>query len=172
MASAEATEVAPLSVTTGCSSVSANENPLKNVDTTSVVVSKILLVLFVIIPNSSEKGEHYVGFSRNENKKLFLSAMGGGLLVVLLVFIKHLIHALHLSLFFEGLLFGLNYAAGFVTMHLLHFTLATKQPAMTASYIASALDPSNPKSTEAKKAFRFVITSQFVSLIGNLIVVL
>jgi site-specific recombinase len=69
-------------------------------------------------------------------------------------------------------LFGLNYAAGFVTMHLLHFTLATKQPAMTASYIASALDPSNPKSTHAKKAFRFVITSQFVSLIGNLIVVL
>jgi site-specific recombinase len=125
-----------------------------------------------VVNHTSEKGEHYVGFSRNENKKLFLSAMGGGLLVVLLVFIKHLIHALHLSLFFEGLLFGLNYAAGFVTMHLLHFTLATKQPAMTASYIASALDPSNPKSTEAKKAFRFVITSQFVSLIGNLIVVL
>lgn len=125
-----------------------------------------------VVNHTSEKGEHYVGFSRNENKKLFLSAMGGGLLVVLLVFIKHLIHALHLSLFFEGLLFGLNYAAGFVTMHLLHFTLATKQPAMTASYIASALDPSNPKSTHAKKAFRFVITSQFVSLIGNLIVVL
>lgn len=125
-----------------------------------------------VVNHTSEKGEHYVGFNRNENKKLFLSAMGGGLLVVLLVFIKHLIHNLHLSLFFEGLLFGLNYAAGFVTMHLLHFTLATKQPAMTASYIASALDPSNPKSTHAKKAFRFVITSQFVSLIGNLIVVL
>ncbi|MBK6526546.1 MAG: hypothetical protein IPG07_13985 [Crocinitomicaceae bacterium] len=125
-----------------------------------------------VVNHTSEKGEHYVGFSRNENKKLFLSAMGGGLLVVLLVFIKHLIHALHLSLFFEGLLFGLNYAAGFVTMHLLHFTLATKQPAMTASYIASALDPSNSKSTQAKKAFRFVITSQFVSLVGNLIIVL
>lgn len=125
-----------------------------------------------VVNHTSEKGEHYVGFSRNENKKLFLSAMGGGLLVVLLVFIKHLIHALHLSLFFEGLLFGLNYAAGFVTMHLLHFTLATKQPAMTASYIASELDPANPKSLSAKKAFRFVITSQFVSLIGNLIVVL
>jgi site-specific recombinase len=54
-----------------------------------------------VVNHTSEKGEHYVGFSRSENKKLFLSAMGGGLLVVLLVFIKHLIHALHLSLFLK-----------------------------------------------------------------------
>lgn len=125
-----------------------------------------------VVNHTSEKGEHYVGFTRRENKKLFLSSMGGGLMVVLMVFMKHLIHSLHLSLFFEGLLFGLNYAAGFVTMHLLHFTLATKQPAMTASYIASGLDPDNLKSEQSRKVFRFVISSQFISLIGNLIVVL
>lgn len=130
------------------------------------------LLAYRTINHTSEKGEDYIGFSRAENRKLFKSALGGGLMVVLLVYVKHFIHGLHLSLFFEGLLFGLNYAAGFITMHLLHFTLATKQPAMTASYIASTLDPERPDSKESRKAFRQVISSQFVSLIGNLVVVL
>ena len=125
-----------------------------------------------IISHTSQKGEHYIGFSKSENIHLFKSAMGGGLVVVCLVFIKHLIHHLHLSLFFEGLLFGLNYGIGFVFMHLTHLTLATKQPSMTASYIAESIAKPNDASYKPWTIFNQIIRSQFISLIGNLIIVL
>ena len=130
------------------------------------------LLAYRIISHTSEKGEHYIGFSKQENQKLFNSALGGGLVVVLLVYIKHLIHGLELSLFFEGFLFGLNYALGFVVMHLLHFTLATKQPAMTASFIAESIDVSSDSSKKPWLMFKLIIRSQLVSLIGNLVIVL
>jgi site-specific recombinase len=129
------------------------------------------LLVSRIVSHTSQKGESYIGFSKKDNFKLFKSAMGGGLVVVFLVYIKYLIHRLHLSLFFEGFLFGLNYGIGFVLMHLWHFTLATKQPAMTASYIAGNIG--NPDA-EVKpwQIFKQIIRSQFVSLFGNLVIVL
>lgn len=128
------------------------------------------LLAFRIVSHTSEKGEHYIGFSKEENFKLLKSAMGGGLVVVALVFNKYFIHQWHLSLFFEGFLFGLNYGLGFVLMHILHLTLATKQPAMTASYIARSIE--NGKEENSWRVFVQIIRSQFVSLIGNLLVVL
>jgi site-specific recombinase len=97
--------------------------------------------------------------------------MGGGLVVVFLVYIKYLIHRLHLSLFFEGFLFGLNYGIGFVLMHLWHYTLATKQPAMTASYIAGNIGNEHAE-VKPWQIFKQIIRSQFVSLFGNLVIVL
>lgn len=128
------------------------------------------LLAYRIVSHTSEKGEHYIGFNKKENKKLFYSSMGGGLIVVILVFIKHFIHQLHASLFFEGILFGLNYGLGFVLMHLMHFTLATKQPSMTASFIAGSINNNN--NVKPYDTFKQIITSQFTSLIGNLIIVL
>ena len=130
------------------------------------------LLAYRIISHTSQKGEHYIGFSKHENYKLFKSAMGGGLVVVFLVYAKHFIHHLHVSLFFEGFLFGLNYAIGFVFMHLVHFTLATKQPAMTASYIAESIDNDKGSNNKPWHVFKQIIRSQFISLIGNLIIVL
>jgi site-specific recombinase len=130
------------------------------------------MLAYRVVSHTSEKGEHYIGFSKGENTKLFRSAMGGGLVVVLLVYIKHCIHHLHLSLFFEGLLFGLNYGLGFVFMYLAHLTLATKQPAMTASYIAESIDNGDNSSKRPWIMFMQIIRSQFVSLIGNLVIVL
>jgi site-specific recombinase len=125
-----------------------------------------------IVTHTSEKGEHYIGFSKKENVKLFKSAMGGCLVVVLLVYIKHFIHHLHAPLFIEGFLFGLNYSAGFVFMYLAHLTLATKQPAMTAAFIADSIDGGNNFGSKPWMMFKQVIRSQFVSLIGNLVIVL
>lgn len=130
------------------------------------------LLAYRIVSHSSEKGQHYIGFSKKENMKLFKSAMGGGLIVVLLVYIKHLIHGLHVSLFFEGILYGLNYALGFVFMHLAHLTLATKQPAMTASYIADSIDKGNNSGERPKILLKQTIRSQFISLAGNLVTVI
>jgi site-specific recombinase len=124
---------------------------------------------------TSAKGGDYIGFTKNENKKLLLSAMGGGLVVVLLVYLKHYIHLLHLPLLPEGILFGLNYGIGFVFMHFAHLTLATKQPAMTASYIAESIEQKG-LGKDARKELSVILAqimrSQFISLIGNLLVVL
>lgn len=130
------------------------------------------LLAYRIVSHTSEKGEHYIGFSKPENRRLFFSAMGGGFVVVFLVYLKHLIHGLHLSLFFEGLLFGLNYGLGFVLMHLMHLTLATKQPAMTASYIAASIENNPDRKARSWLVFKQITRSQFISLAGNLVVVL
>jgi site-specific recombinase len=130
------------------------------------------ILAYRIVSHTSKKGESYIGYNKEENQALFKSAVGGGLIVVILVFIKHLIHQLHLSLFFEGLLFGLNYGLGFVLMHLLHFTLATKQPALTASFIADSIDNADVSNKKSRTVFYQIIKSQFISLLGNLIVVI
>jgi len=130
------------------------------------------ILAFRIVSHTSKKGEDYIGFNKSENKALFRSAMGGGLVVVLLVYIKHLIHQLHFSLFFEGILFGLNYGLGFVAMHLLHFTLATKQPALTASFIAESIEKNDEHHTKSKNVLIQIIRSQMVSLLGNMVVVI
>jgi len=131
------------------------------------------LLAYRIVSHTSEKGGNYIGFNKTENRKLFLSAMGGGLVVVFLVFIKNFIHHIpHLSLFGEGLLFGLNYSFGFIVMHLLHLTLATKQPAMTASFIAKSIEDTGQDKKELSVVLAQILRSQFVSLVGNLLVVL
>jgi site-specific recombinase len=38
---------------------------------------------------------------------------------------------------------SLNYGLGFVLIHILHFTVATKQPAMTAARLAAAIEESD-----------------------------
>ncbi len=130
------------------------------------------LLVYRIVSHTSEKGEHYIGFNKTENRKLFMSSIGGGVIVVFLVFIKNFIHNLpNLSLFSEGLLYGINYSCGFIVMHLLHFTLATKQPAMTASFIAENIENKDEKK-KLSLVLAQIIRSQFISLIGNLIVVL
>ncbi|MDP2386005.1 MAG: hypothetical protein Q8M29_06520 [Bacteroidota bacterium] len=130
------------------------------------------LLAYQVITHTSKKGEHYIGFTGTENKKLFISSMGGGLVVTFLVYLKHFIHHLHASLFLEGVLFGLTYATGFVLIHFTHLTLASKQPALTASYIAESLGDSNTSNKQSSNAFKQVIRSQLISLLGNVIVVL
>ncbi len=134
--------------------------------------SNVNLLAYRIVSHTSEKGEHYIGFNKTENRKLFMSSIGGGAIVVFLVFIKNFIHTLpNLSLFSEGLLYGINYSCGFIAMHLLHFTLATKQPAMTASFIAESIENKDEKK-KLSLVLAQIIRSQFTSLLGNLIVVL
>lgn len=128
-----------------------------------------------IANQTSSKGGDYIGFTKKANNKLLLSAIGGGMVVVLLVYLKHFIHLLHLPLLPEGILFGLNYGLGFVFMHFMHLTLATKQPAMTASYIAESIEQKG-LGKEARMELSVILAqimrSQFISLIGNLLAVL
>jgi site-specific recombinase len=67
------------------------------------------------------------------------SAAGGGVLTSATCVFKFLISWAHFAPFVEGALAGTNYALSFLTLQALGFTLATKQPSMTAAALASTL---------------------------------
>jgi len=93
-----------------------------------------------VVERSAESGEHYITRDRKEYGELMRAAAGGGLLTVVTVYLKFLIYGLHLDKFVEGFLASLNYAGSFLAIHFAHFTLATKQPAMTGPALAHRLD--------------------------------
>ncbi|VVD92630.1 site-specific recombinase [Pandoraea anhela] len=93
-----------------------------------------------VVERSAETGEHYIARNRSEYFSMLKMACGGGLVTVVTVYLKFMIAGAHLPMIVEGFFAGANYAVCFLFMHFCHFTLATKQPAMTAPAIASKLD--------------------------------
>jgi len=132
----------------------------------------IALLAFQITEHTGKIGEHYVTSTAKEYFQMFYNAVKGGLIVGFLVIIKFLINGLHLPLFQDTLLKALNYSFGFIGIQLIHGTLATKQPSMTASTIAHAIE-SKSEEGEVKEIGEFiikVIRSQFIAVVGNIIV--
>lgn len=123
-----------------------------------------------ITEHSGRTGEHYITASRGEYGAMFRAALGAGAIVPILAFVKLWLHGIHAPPLVEGLLYSLNYVVGFVLIHLLHFTLATKQPAMTATRIAAALsapDGAKPDPRELANLLIRVCRSQFIAVVGN-----
>jgi site-specific recombinase len=77
--------------------------------------------------------------------------------------------------FWQGFAYSINYAAGFQIMHETHTTLATKQPAFTASAIAGSLDYFKEYRKPDMYALAITIArtarSQIASFFGNLVIV-
>ncbi len=120
--------------------------------------------------NASDHGEHYITSNSREYLKMLLSASGAGVIIALMALNKMWIGSLGLTHFLHNLFAGLNYGLGFVFIHILGFTIATKQPAMTASTIASVIEKgSNNKANQSKliELFVQVSRSQFAAVIGN-----
>ncbi|MGO4411680.1 site-specific recombinase [Cupriavidus sp. KB_39] len=126
-----------------------------------------------VVERSAETGEHYITRDRKEYGELLRAAAGGGLVTVVTVYLKFLIYGLHLDKFLEGLLASLNYAGSFLAIHFAHFTLATKQPAMTGPALAHRLD--GVGRPEGREAFVddtiAMIRSNAAAIFGNLAVV-
>ena len=128
------------------------------------------LLLYKIAVNTSKTGEHYRVASFKEYILMLKAALGGGLVVGFLACVKIWVSYLPLSPLGTAFGYSLNYAIGFVAIYMLHFTLATKQPAMTASTIAKTLANAGSDqivTSETKLLIRQIARSQFVSLIGN-----
>ncbi|NSX03603.1 site-specific recombinase [Cupriavidus gilardii] len=126
-----------------------------------------------VVERSAETGEHYITRDRKEYGELVRAAAGGGLITVGTVYLKFLIYGLHLDKFIEGLLASLNYAGSFLAIHFAHFTLATKQPAMTGPALAHRLDAvGRPEGREAFVEDTIaMIRSNAAAIVGNLAVV-
>lgn len=130
------------------------------------------LLAYRIVEHKKDSGEKYVTSNLKEYVRIFLSACGGGFIVSILVIIKFLIGRMHFPVFWEGVLYSMNYAIGFIAIQLLRFTLASKQPAMTASVLAGSLRGSRATAiAELAVVASRVSRSQFISIIGNVLMV-
>ena len=140
----------------------------------------IELMALRVTENASKAGEHYITESRADYFALMRSAMGAGLIVGVMAMVKILLAKLHLAPLMEAILFSLNYGFGFMLIHILHFTVATKQPAMTAAAIAASIDASdsqggNVKSANMDKLVTIIaqtMRSQTIAIFGNVILAL
>ena len=131
------------------------------------------LAALEITEHAGRAGEHYIASDRAQWWALLGSAAIGGFLIAFMAIAKILIGALHAPALIEGVLVSLNYGLGFVLIHLLHGTVATKQPAMTAARIAAELDAaqagSDPRTWQPRvtELLMQVVRSQFVAVLGN-----
>lgn len=137
-----------------------------------------------IVEHTAKTGEHYIANNSKEYFDLLKKALGGGFIVAFLCIFKARISLMEGQAppMIMALLYSLNYSLGFILIHIFHFILATKQPAMTASTIADILDEwrklKNPKSKERVLKEQLpstlirMIRSQFISLTGNVLAVI
>jgi site-specific recombinase len=122
-----------------------------------------------IVERSAETGEHYITRSRAEYKEMFKKALGGGAITALTVLIKVMTAIPRLPEFLQGFIFSLNYSVSFVAIQLCGFTLATKQPAMTAPALAAKLQKVRRGESIDLIVDEIVrlIRSQVVGILGN-----
>lgn len=127
-----------------------------------------------VTDNASRTGEHYITESRSDYFALMRSAMGAGVVIAIMAMLKILLGKQHLAPLTEAILFSLNYGLGFILIHILHFTVATKQPAMTAAAIAATIDnASDSKSKEMGHLVAMIantMRSQLVAIFGNVVI--
>ena len=133
------------------------------------------LLAYQISEHGGKKGETFITKTRAEFNRIFLSAMGGGFIISFIAITKNLLGKITLAPFWQGVAYSTNYSLGFLLIQSTGSTLATKQPAFTASSVASSLDSSKlkgrPDLDNLAVTVAQVSRSQIASFIGNLIIV-
>ncbi len=137
--------------------------------------NNLALLAYQIAEHKGRKGQTYISSTRAEYVQLFRSAMRGGLIISFIAILKNLLGRLTLAPFWQGFVYGSNYAFGFVLMDQTGATLATKQPAYTASALVSSLDmrktEGRPDILTIAQTVAKVSRSQIASFAGNLLLV-
>jgi len=123
--------------------------------------------------HKAKSGEHYITKDKEEYRKMLHASLGGGGIVGIMCIIKVLLSKAALSPFGMAFLYSTNYALGFILIYLLGYTLATKQPAMTASSFVKSLEEGSNTGKKKKRYRSFAILfarlfrSQFIAFVGN-----
>ncbi|MBO1530170.1 site-specific recombinase [Psychrobacter sp. F1192] len=124
-----------------------------------------------VTENASRVGEHYISTDRAGYQKMFKKASIGGFLIAFMATLKILAYHLALAPMGRAFVNSMIYGLGFVFIHIVHGTVATKQPAMTAAAIASTIsDGSGKKSHQLTKLSELVVDilrTQFIAIMGN-----
>ena len=135
--------------------------------------SHIDLLALEIVEHTSNTGEKYVADDFIEYKRFFRKGLIGGAIIAFFALFKILLDAQGLTGFSLALSYSINYGLCFIIVQYIGGTIATKQPAMTASTIIKHIDRDNDLQIDAKQniilLLRKVFRSQFISLLGNFI---
>ncbi|ANF61722.1 recombinase [[Haemophilus] ducreyi] len=126
-----------------------------------------------ITQQTSDHGEHYITRDKKEYFSMFFSAAGGGVLIALMALFKIYLGHIIDDKVWKGVAEGLNYGIGFAIIFMLHFTVATKQPAMTASRFAEAVERNSQGRAVNMKLAQLlvdVLRSQSAAVFGNVLV--
>lgn len=129
---------------------------------------------YQIAEHKGSKGHTYITNTRKDYYRMIWSAMSGGFIICFVAIFKNLLGKLKLAPFPQGFLLSVNYSIGFILIENTGSTLATKQPAFTASAVASSLDTKKhdePDLDNLAATVAKVSRSQIASFFGNLIIV-
>ena len=138
------------------------------------------LLALRVTDNAARTGEHYVAGTREEYFSMWRAAAGAGLIIGAMALAKIFTAKMDLALMGYATVYSLNYGLGFVLIYMLHLTVATKQPAMTAQTIAGYLGGVGQGAALLRKAeleqvvdlIVAVARSQFAAIVGNVMVAL
>ena len=136
--------------------------------------SRLLSLLALrVTDNAAKTGEHYIATSRTQYFRMWRSAMGAGLIIGALALVKIFASKFDTSLANQAFLYSMNYGLGFVLIYILHLTIATKQPAMTAQTIAGFLGETPGKKAKLDHVADLtaaVSRTQIAAIMGNVVV--
>ena len=133
--------------------------------------SKIKRLSRRVVEHASHAGEHYVVRNAKEYAAMGVAACYGGALTAVTALGKLALSATALPPGLLGLMHALNYSASFVTMQFAGFTLASRQPSVTAAALADSLQISDGSEKEVD-LIAGITRAQTVSAAGNVLVAL
>jgi site-specific recombinase len=131
------------------------------------------LLALRVTENAGRTGEHYIATNRIEYTQIWRAAAGAGLIIAAMALVKIVAAKLNLAPLNQAFVYSLNYALGFVIIVLLHFIIATKQPAMTAATIAATVSRVSGKVAQLDRLASLVVAtvrSQIAAILGNVMV--
>ena len=131
------------------------------------------LLALRVTDNASRAGEHYIAANREEYFWMLRSAMYAGCLVGFMALLKLYSSQATLPPLGYALAYSMNYSFGFMLIHVMHWTLATKQPAMTASTIAGVISEIRGRMKDVEKLATLIVDvlrSQFAAIAGNVLI--
>ncbi len=130
-----------------------------------------------ITEHAGHRGEHYITSNRQGYFAMYHSASRAGFIVAFMSLLKIYAARLSLAPIGQAFVYSMNYSIGFMLIHVLHGTVATKQPAMTASHIAASIEGVSEDRKGIKNIGALaqlcvdVFRTQFIAIMGNVSIV-
>ncbi|MGL3044146.1 site-specific recombinase [Acinetobacter pecorum] len=130
------------------------------------------LLALQVTENASKTGEHYVSTDKQGFLAMYKSAAGAGVIIAIMATLKTLMARVSMAPLMQAFSYSMNYSLGLMLIHVLHFTVATKQPAMTAAALAATVQ--QRKGTKMAQIAELaalivnIIRTQFVAILGNI----
>ena len=138
----------------------------------SLLTTNSELIALQVTESASKTGEHYVSTDKQGFLAMYKSAAGAGVIIAIMATLKTLSARMVMAPLMQAFIYSMNYSLGFMLIHVLHFTVATKQPAMTAAALAATVQHRKGSKTaqiaELAALIINIIRTQFIAILGNI----